>query len=76
MKLAVKNKKTDRRPRTNVWAIIEAFANSDERCREVTDFTQKSANVCATSLKQAIKRYRHYSIWVFTRKGRVFMIKV
>ena len=55
--------------------LLEEFANSDFDCVEVTDFTQKNATTCATSLNTSIKRYRMFSIKAIQRGDRVFLIR-
>lgn len=56
--------------------ILEEFANSDMECAKIEDYTQKSAEVCVSALKSAIKRYRIAGVQAMMRKGEAYLIKV
>jgi hypothetical protein len=67
--------KAKRRPKTDNFAVLEEFANSGLECVMIEDYTQKNANICATSLRTSIKRYRRAGVSAFVRDGKVFLVK-
>lgn len=61
--------------KTTAMSIIEKFKESNMDCAEVRDYTHKTANSCANSLKQSIKRFRVFNVDVIVRQNRVFLVK-
>ena len=76
MKPITRNEKQPRRPKMNLYALVQDFVFSNDRFMEVKNYTQKSASICATSLRATVKRLRYYHILVVCSKGHVFMIKL
>lgn len=62
------------RPKTNLWAVLNEFAHGYHDVMEVTEFTNKNAESCASSMSAAVKRYR-FNIQVIKRGERVFLVR-
>lgn len=61
--------------KTKNFDLLTEFANSDNDCCMVTDYTQKSAISCQASIRKSIERFKMDNVVVFVRKGRVFLAK-
>lgn len=54
---------------------LEEFVESGLECAEVKNFTQKNANICASSLANSIKHYGFSGIAAISRKNHVYLIR-
>ena len=61
--------------KTNNLKILEEFLDSGMVCARVDDYTQVSANGCATSLKTSIKRFNIHGVDAIRRKDNVYLIR-
>lgn len=64
------------RGKSDIFAILNEFANSDLNCVKIEDWTQKTATGCYTSFHRSITRYRMTGIRVVKRGNEVFLVKV
>lgn len=62
------------RTRTDLWSVLNEFIDGDHDVMEVTEFTNKNAESCASSMSAAVKRYR-FNIQVIKRGERVFLVR-
>ena len=56
-------------------SILEEFVESGLECAEVKNFTQKNAEICASSLANSIKHYGFSGIAAISRKNHVYLIR-
>lgn len=70
-----KSKKRVYRTRYDNLKPILEFANGDLDCMIYRGWPHKSANVCATALRNAMSEARIRGIRVITSKGLVILIK-
>lgn len=56
-------------------SILEEFVESGLDCAEVKNFTQKNAEICASSLANSIKHYGFSGIAAISRKNHVYLIR-
>lgn len=61
--------------RSDNLRILEEFADSGLECAEVKNFSQKNAEVCASSLANSIKHYGFSGIAAISRKDHVYLIR-
>lgn len=62
--------------RTKNYKYLKSFADSDLNCVEVVDYDHKNAYSCSASLKKTILNFKMYNIESFTRRGKVYLIKI
>ena len=62
--------------KSDIFTILNEFANSDLNCVKIEEWTQKTANGCYTSIHRSISRYKMTGIKVVKRKDEVFLVKI
>lgn len=55
--------------------LLEAFADSGLECVKVEGWTQKTAFICAASIRSSIERYHMDNFDCVSRNGEVFLIR-
>lgn len=80
MKLTKRNYNPYVRRRSNNRKILEEFnaMTIDKECEsvEVTNYSHKNANGCATALNASAKRYHILNVRAVVNDGRVYLIKL
>lgn len=61
--------------RIKLFKMLIDFQESDAECVEIVNYKHKNAKSCTESIRNAIKRYRLYTIQVHKQKERVFLYK-
>ena len=61
--------------KSNIFSILEEFANSDLDCVKIEGWTQKNAIGCQTSFIRSIKHYNMTNIRVVKRGEEVYLVK-
>ena len=56
-------------------ALIEEFIASGMECAKIEGFTQKTAQICASSLNLTIKRFNFGGVRAISRGNEAFLIK-
>ncbi len=57
------------------FKLLTEFIKSNEKCAEVTEYTNKDAKSCAGSLQLSIKRYRMNQIFCTLHKDKVYLVR-
>ena len=60
---------------TSNYKVLSEFIDSGMDCARLDGFSQKRADICANSLRAAIKRYK-FGVRVIVNRGEVFLVKV
>jgi hypothetical protein len=59
---------------SDAFDTLNAFSQSGMRCVKLNSYPHKTANICASAFRAAIKRYKRHHIKVMVRKNDVYLI--
>lgn len=71
----IKDLKEIAKPYSDNYRILTDFANGNQDCVKVVDYTHKNAKSCYTSLANSINRYRKGTMKAIMRGDDVYLVK-